>query len=156
MTELGTFRDDFYHGMAVLPPAAYRASTQATGTVLAAASFVNANFNYLALSTRAAVTLTTDTASNIITQLQRALFVQAAALGGAVPAGLPGSQTYTKPVAFFLRIINNNSGTLTLTGGTGVTITSGGTVANGVSQDYVVSITGLNTITLQGVGTATP
>jgi hypothetical protein len=57
---------------------------------------------------------------------------------------------------FFLTVVHGGAGTLTLAGGTGVTITSltGGatTVATGTSRMYIVTVVNANTITIQTMG----
>lgn len=53
---------------------------------------------------------------------------------------------------YHLHIFNSNGGTLTLTGGTGVTITGTATIATNITRDYMVSMTGAATITMQNLG----
>ena len=60
---------------------------------------------------------------------------------------------------YMLRIINTGAGTITLAGGTGVTVSGTATVATNVFRDYVVQITGtvaapVYTITSVGSGTS--
>ena len=57
----------------------------------------------------------------------------------------------------FVRVLNTNSGTLTLAGGTGVTISGTATVATNTSRDFLVTYTSstAQTITIQNVGSAT-
>jgi hypothetical protein len=84
----------------------------------------------------AAATLTTDTAANIIARMQ-ALDANAAV----------GSTS-------FVTIINDNSGTLTVTGGTGVTVSgaSGGTIAAGLAYKYLLTWTGANAVSMKRQG----
>lgn len=95
-------------------------TTSALGTH-AASSFEldGADFKIAEYTGQAAITVTTLTAAQML----------------AVFAGLsPGFK-------WVLRIVNRNSGTLTLTGGTGVTITGVATVATLTWTDYACSIT---------------
>ena len=66
------------------------------------------------------------------------------------PTSLPGQN-------YLLRIINTGAGTLTLAGGTGVTVNGTATVATNITRDYLVAITGtpaapVYTITSVGSG----
>jgi hypothetical protein len=54
--------------------------------------------------------------------------------------------------SYRLRIYNTNGGTLTITGGTGVTITGTATIATNVWRDYYVTYTGANTVGWQNLG----
>ena len=71
-------------------------------------------------------------------------------LYGDDPTSLPGQN-------YVLRIINTGAGTLTLAGGTGVTVSGTATVATNITRDYFVAITGtpgapVYTITSVGSG----
>lgn len=152
MTTLGVFRDDYYNATAVLPQSQYQATTQATGTVLSASLMAGATENYVAFSGQVATSIATDSAANIIAQLQTGLAKAAAANGGTgVPAGVPNLNS----VSFFLQLINNNTGTLTLTAGTGVTINGTATTLTITSREYLVTVTGPASVTLQNVGSGT-
>ena len=66
------------------------------------------------------------------------------------PTSYPG-QNYT------LRIINTGAGTITLAGGTGVTVAGTATVATNITRDYIIVVTGtagapVYTITSVGSG----
>jgi hypothetical protein len=153
MTTLGVFRDDFYNATAVLPQSQFSATTQATGTVLSAALLAGATENYIAFSGQVAVSVATDSAANIIAALQTALAREQAALGLVAantgqPAGVPNLNT----VGFFVQLINNNTGTLTLTAGAGVTINGTATAATLTSRQFIVTVTGPNSVTFQNVG----
>jgi hypothetical protein len=84
-------------------------------------------------------TVTTDTAANII---------------AAIPVTLNGSAV---GVSFRLRIINSSSGAFawTVAGGTGVTITGTATIAQNTWREFIVTVTGAATVTLQSIGTGT-
>lgn len=87
---------------------------------------------YCTLATSGATAMTTRTAAQLI-------------------AAIPNAQIGE---SYILRVYNTNGGTLTLTGGTGVTITGTATIATAVSRDYNVSITGAATVTMQNIGSA--
>lgn len=153
----GVFRDDFYNSVSVLPQSQYAATTQLTATVLAASAIAGAGDTYLASSGNAtALAFTTDSAVNIIAWLQNAVAAaykaSLAGFGAGVqpPTGVPNlfNLTYT------LTIVNNNtaSGAITLTGGTGVTITGTNTLAVASSRTFVVIVTSPTTVTIQNVG----
>jgi|SRR5271165_909963 len=153
MAFLGVFRDDFYNGMSVLPQSQLTAITQLTATILAASIIAGSGDVYIASSGNAtAVAFTTDTAVNIVAWLQNAVAAAykaaIAGFGAGVqpPVGVPNlfNLTYT------LTIVNNNTatGVITLTGGTGVTISGTNTIAVGASRSFVVTITSPTTLTI--------
>lgn len=156
MTQLGNFRDDFYNPACVLTTAQFTASTQNGGTVTAAA-LASATENYIAFSGQTtAQALTTDTAANIIANLQTVLVSQlktqlANGSAGSPPAGVPSLLNLTLQVS----IINNNtsSGAITLSGGTGVTISGTNTIAITTSRQFLLTVTGPSTVTLTSIGT---
>jgi hypothetical protein len=159
MGSQGVFRDDFYNAGAVLAQSQIQTTTQ-NGGVLNASAIAGAADSYLGLSGQTtAQALTTDTAANIIAQLQQAVAVAYKAainsFGAGVnpPAGVPNlfNLTYT------LTLINNNtaSGAITLTGGTGVTIVGTNTLAVATIRVFVVTITSPTTVTLTNVGSGT-
>lgn len=155
MTTLGVFRDDFYNATAVLPQSAYTATTAAL-TVLPASLMVKATENYIAFSGQtAAQAVATDSAANIIAQLQTCLAAAAAANGGTgAPAGVPNLNS----VGFFLQLINNNtsSGAITLSAGTGVTLVAGAAIAITTNVQFLVTVTGPNSVSMQRIGSGTP
>lgn len=143
MTTLGVFRDDVYNVTAILPMLQMKTTAQASGT-LAASTLAGATECYV--TTSGATALTTDTAANIILQLIGA--IQAAA-----PLLQPVPPISNIPWTIYVR--NTNAGTLTLTAGTGVTITGTATIATTVERQYMVTITSPTTITFQDLGGAT-
>lgn len=112
-----------------LAPFNYNDTTAGTST-LAAGQMEGAAENILDCSGQtAAVGFTTRTAAQII-------------------AGVPNAVI---GMAWKFRVINRNtsSGAITLTGGTGVTITDSAAVAINTQADYIVTITGASTVTMQ-------
>lgn len=122
-----------------------------------------------------------------VTALQKCLTTSLNQTTGTIPANIinggevvvciqtnstPGTQTTRTaaqlyaddPVAwigggYLLRVANNSgSGTMTLAGGTGVTVTGTATIANGVFRDYLVTYGGTDaapTVTFTNVGSGT-
>jgi hypothetical protein len=150
MTALGVFRDDFYNAAAVLTETQYTVTAQASGTLSAAAI---AGARLCAVLTSGATALTTDTALNIIAQIQNVVATAykqglgSFAAGVNPPTGAPNlfNTTWT------LQIVNINAGTLTLTAGTGVTLAGTTTIITGASRWYQVTITSPTTVTIQGM-----
>jgi hypothetical protein len=142
MTTLGVFRDDFYNPISTLPMMQLKTISQASGTIVAS-NLTGASECYLVQS--GATALTTDTAVNIIAAIVSAIQANAA---GAFP--LPSIQNLT----YTLSIWNTNGGTLTLTAGTGVTITGTATLATTVERQYMVTVTSPTTVTLTNLGGA--
>jgi hypothetical protein len=87
---------------------------------------------YCILASSGATAFTTRTATQLVAGIPNAM------LGGT----------------YILRVFNTNGGTLTLTGGSGVTITGVATIATTVTRDYIVTITNLATpaVTMQSIG----
>lgn len=108
------------------PGTQFTSIASGSGT-LSAGNIEGAGFTVLATS--GATALTTRTAAQMIAQ-----------------AGLIVGQSYV------LRVYNTNAGTLTLTGGTGVTITGTATIATAVTRDYAVTVNSATTITMQNIG----
>jgi hypothetical protein len=152
MTALGVFRDDFYNAVGVLPQSQFNATTQATGTTLAAASIAGAGDCYVSFSGQAATTITTDSAINIIAQIQNAVATAYKQGLGSFAAGVnppPGVPNLFN-VNWTLTLINLNSATITLSPGTGVTIAApGGSILTSTERVYVVTITSPTTVTFQ-------
>lgn len=126
MTQLGVFKDDYYNSVSVLTNSQVTLLTGAlSATILTAAQLAGAGDVYINVSGQtAAQTATTDTAANIIAQLQNAIQAANIAAGnplGVQPAGVPNLTN----LSYTLSIVNANtsSGALTLTAGTGVTHT---------------------------------
>lgn len=86
------------------------------------------------LATSGATALTTPTAAQIIAQM---------------------GPNWQVGASYRLRVINTNAGTLTLTGGTGVTINGTATLATATFRDYLVTLATATTITMQNVGAGT-
>jgi hypothetical protein len=156
MTALGVFRDDFYNAVSVLAQSQYATITSATTSVIPAASLAGAGDCYLVASGNAgAVAYTTDSAINIIALIQIAVanaYKQGLgnfAAGVNPPPGVPNlfNTVYT------LTIVNLNTaaGTITLTGGAGVTITGTATVLIGAERVFTVTITSPTTVVLQSM-----
>lgn len=152
MTSLGVFRDDFYNAISVLPQAQVVSSTQ-NGGVIQATALAGASDCYASFSGQAgAQALTTDSAVNIIAQLQQAVAtayknaLSGFGAGVSPPAGLPNlfNVSYTLTINNF----NNTSGAITLTGGTGVTISGTNTIAINTQRVFIVTVTSPNTVTL--------
>jgi hypothetical protein len=159
---LGAFRDDYYNAINVLPNSQTVALSGAlSATLLTAAQLSGAGDCYIVESGQtAAQTATTDTAANIIANLQNAVntaWKGQTAFGSqtVVPAqGVPNLFNLT----WTLSINNQNltAGTLTLTAGTGVTLATAGTTSATVITFstiavYVGSITGPAAVTLTRV-----
>lgn len=143
MTTLGVFRDDVYNLTAVLPMLQLKTTAQASGT-LAASSLAGATECYVTQSGATALTL--DTAVNIIAQLVASVQTSAPLLQPVPPiTGIPWT----------VYVRNTNAGTLTLSAGTGVTITGTATIATTVERQYLVTITSPTTVTFQDLGGAT-
>lgn len=159
---LGAFRDDYYNSVSVLPQSQQVAVTaNLSATLLTAAQLSGAGDCYIIESTQTtAQTATTDTAANIIANLQNAVntaWKGQTAFGSqtVVPAqGVPNlfNMTWT------LTINNQNltAGTLTLTAGTGVTLATAGTTSATVITFstfavYVCVVTGPANVTLTRV-----
>lgn len=115
---------------AVLPPSQFVSISAGNGT-LAAGNMEGAAWCNLASS--GATAMTTRTAAQILAQ---------------IPNGQIGMN-------YMLAVFNSNAGTLTLTGGTGVTITGTATLATNTARLYNVAITGAAALTMQNMGTYT-
>lgn len=161
MTALGVFRDDFYNAIHALPASQAVAGPTATGAIPATA-LAGAVENCLTLG-GTSQTFTTDTAVNIIAQLQTAVAAAIKAnVGGFVaavsapPLGVPNLFN----VSFTVSISGTGITTgATLAGGTGVTLAAiGGTLSAsslaagaGTLSRYVVTVTSANTVTFTRV-----
>lgn len=110
-----------------LPAAQFTSIATGNGTLAAGAMEGSA---FVTLATSGATALTTRTAAQLI-------------------AGIPGGQVGS---TYVLRVYNTNAGTLTLTGGTGVTITGTATIATAIFRDYQVTVTGAAAVTMQNLG----
>jgi len=151
MTSLGVFRDDFYNAAAALTETQYTVTAQASGTLTASAI---AGARMCVVLSSGATALTTDTALNIIAQIQIAVAnaykqgLGAFAAGVNPPPGVPNLFNVT----WTLQIVNTNAGALTLTGGAGVTLSGTTSVPlAGAMREYLVTITSPTTVTIQGM-----
>ena len=151
MTSLGVFRDDYYNAVSVLPQTQYTATAQASG-VLAASAMSGAGDCYVTSS--GATALTTDSAVNIIANIQIAVAnaykqgLGSFAAGVNPPPGVPNLFN----VSYTLTILNTNAGALVLTGGAGVTLSGTTSVPlSGAIRVYQVTITSPTTVTIQGM-----
>jgi hypothetical protein len=153
MTALGVFRDDYYNAAAVLTETQYTVTAQASGT-LAATAIAGARLNVVLSS--GATALTTDTALNIIAQIQNIVATAYKQGLGAFAAGVnpPNGAPNLFNTTWTLQIVNTNAGTLTLTAGAGVTLSGTTTVATASMREYVVTITSPTTVTIQGMFTS--
>jgi hypothetical protein len=152
MTALGAFRDDFYNAASVLPQSGIGAGYTSTAGTLLAASIVGAGDQYVNISGQStSFNITTDTAANIIATLQNIVATQYKAqitgFGAGVnpPVGVPNLFN----LSFTLTLTNNNSaGTVTIVGGTGVTVSGTATIAFTASRTFVVQVTSPTTVTI--------
>src|ERR1700729_399132 len=127
MAFLGAFRDDYYNAANVLSQSQFTAiSTALSATVLTAAQMSGACDCYIVASGQtAAQTATTDSAANIIANIQNAVntaWKGQTAFGSqsVVPApGVPNLFNVTWTLTFNNQ--NTSTGAITLTPGTGVT-----------------------------------
>lgn len=162
---LGVFRDDFYNAAYVLTAAQANAYSAAGGT-LQAAILAGALTNYVTVSGQTtAQSYATDTAANIISRLQTA--VATAYAGGLGSNGLAAQvNPPLAPVQFpnlfnfswtvDIDNLNTSSGTMTITGGTGVTVTSIGGLATSAipistNTVWVATVTSPTSLTLTRV-----
>jgi len=161
MANLGVFRDTFYNAIHALPASQAIAGPTATG-VIPASTLAGAVENCLTLG-GTSQTFTTDTAANIIAQLQTAVAAAqkanvggfASALGDTPPPGVPNLFN----VSFTVSISGTGITTgATLAAGTGVTLAAIGTLsptalaigAASVSR-FVVTVTGASSVTFTRV-----
>ena len=153
MTFLGVFRDDFYNAAAALTETQYTATAQASGVLSAT---VTSGARSVVVLSSGATALTTDSAINIIANIQNAVATAykqglgAFAAGVNPPPGVPNLYNVT----YTLTIVNTNAGTLTLTAGTGVTLSGTTTVVTASSRTYLVTVTSPTTVTIQGMYTS--
>ncbi|SRR5260221_5296135 len=107
-------------------------STVSTGNGTAAVNSLSAA-NFTIYATSGATALTTRTAAQMIADQPN------------TPVGS----------SYLLRVYNTNAGTLTLTGGTGVTISGTATIATVTWRDYMVTFNSATTLTMQNIGSGT-
>jgi hypothetical protein len=128
MTARGVFDDSVIQPAALLPFSQYQTTALASG-VIPAALITGCMENVLVSSGATALTLPSAA------QLYAAL-------------SMPGLQ-------YRLRIINTNAGTLTVTAGTGITVTGSLTLATNTWREFDVTLNGANAATFKSVGTGT-
>jgi hypothetical protein len=134
--------DDSVAVASFLPAAQFKTSALASGT-LPASQISGAAENYLTQS--AATALTLPAATDLVANVQSVLAGQ----------GLGPFYNLGTNFSFYIRIINTNAGTLTLTAGTGNTINGPATMATNTWRDYLVTVTGAAAVTYQSVGVGT-
>lgn len=160
MANLGVFRDSFYNAIHALPAIQASIGPSATGVIVA--SLLASAIENVVQVTGTSQTFTTDTAANIIANLQTAVAAAqkanvggfASALGEIPPLGVPNLFNVT----FIVTIDAMTAVTgATLAAGTGVTF---GTALSGLSNTalsltapnrYVCQVTGPTSITMTRV-----
>lgn len=156
MPDLGVFRDDFYNAIMVLTNSQQTSYTAAGGT-LPAVDLAGASDVYVIVSGQTtAQSYATDTAANIIAQLQNALLTALKnntflAPGSVLPP--PGVPNLFN-LSWTLTFVNSNTstGTMTITAGTGVTLSGNfTTIAIATSITCIATVTGTGTITITRV-----
>jgi hypothetical protein len=160
MSNLGVFRDDFYNAIHVLP-AVQAAATEITATGTIPAVNLAGALECVTQLGGTSQTYTTDTAANIIAQLQTAVATaQKANVGGFVasvsapPLGVPNFFNVSWVVTFNL---SNVTTAATLAGGSGVTLAAIGNLSStalaaatgsaGLQARYAVTVTSANSVT---------
>ncbi len=136
--------DDSLSSLGLLPQEAYSAEATVTPFTLLPSQILSATETFLASSGNVAAAVTLPTAAALFAYAQSLLAQQNIA-----------SANQLVNVSYFLRIINNNTGVLTLSAGTGCTINGTATLAASSFRDYVVTIVGPTTYSLQNVGSGT-
>jgi hypothetical protein len=157
MTNLGVFRDSFYNAIHALPAIQANVGPSATGVIVA--SLMASAIENIVQVTGTSQTFTTDTAANIIANLQTAVATAqkanvggfASALGETPPLGVPN--LFNVSFIFTVDAMTAVTGA-TLAFGTGVTQ---GTALSGLSNTalsltapnkYVVQVTGPASVTM--------
>ncbi|MGH6878559.1 MAG: hypothetical protein ACREHV_14450 [Rhizomicrobium sp.] len=157
MSFLGAFRDDFYNAIAALPAAQTVAGPTATG-VIPATALAGAADCFLTLG-GTSQTFTTDTAVNIIAQLQTAVATAQKANRGGFASSLSGTPPLGVPNLFNVSWVITIAGTgittgATLAAGAGVTLAQTGGLSSTAlasasgQSNYVVTVTSAATITM--------
>jgi hypothetical protein len=163
MTNYGVFRDDFYNAACVYTEGQFTTAAFTGGSTLVAAAIAGARDAFVAL-TGASGTFTTDTAVNIIAQLNSAIQAAYKANVGGFSSSLGAQPAVSGTPNFFnfTWILDINcSGTstaATLAPGTGVTLAAIGALSStalpfGAAQNarYVCQVTGPVSITMTRV-----
>jgi predicted RecA/RadA family phage recombinase len=117
----------------VLQPAKFTSINVAGPSTASIGDITGAAFTVLKSTNAAPGTYTTRTAAQMFTDIP----------GASVGLG------------YWLRVINTGAGTLTLAGGTNVTLTGTMTVTQNTTRDFVVVFTDATHATIQDVGTGT-
>lgn len=160
MTALGVFRDTFYNAIHALPAVQASVGPSATGVI--AASMLSSAIENIVQVTGTSQTFTTDTAANIIANLQNAVATAQKANVGGFAASLSDTPPLGVPnlfnVSFIVTIDAMTAVTgATLAAGAGVTF---GTALSGLSNTalsltapnrYVAQVTGAASLTLTRV-----
>lgn len=115
-----------------LPRCQYVVTAAGTSTMVAG-DITGAQEAYYAATTQATISLTTRTATQLFND---------------TPNAVVGD-------AYYLRITNLNSGTLTIVAGSGVTLTGTMTLLTNTTRDFVVTFNSATTATIQTTGTGT-
>lgn len=102
----------------------------ANGGQLTAAQMAGANSVYINLTTQAGATFATPSAASIF-------------------AAIPGAES---GITYGIRFINNNSGTATISGGTGVSAVGTMTLSTGITRDFTALVNSSTSVTFQNVG----
>lgn len=113
-----------------------------------------------AYSTNAGTGAVTLTTANVFGGAVLQALSLTGAQSGGVNATTPTAAAWLTAIgAFFvgqdyvLRVLNTGSGqTITLTGGTNVTVTGTATIANNTWREFIVTVTSATAITLQEIG----
>lgn len=114
-------------------PLLKRVAITANTSTLSAGDMEGADACYLNVSGQATPTFTTRT-------------------GTELAAAIPGIQIGFK---YVLRVVSTNSGTTTMAGGSGVTISGTATVATNTWREFLMAYTAANTWTMTSIGTGT-
>lgn len=135
---LGAFSQQAYQQNLGLCGSLYNTLSATAGTI--AAGIITGALSVFAVFTNAVPgTQTTRTAAQLYADLLLAFGATA----------LPTTLTYD------LQITNTGAGTLTLAGGTGVTVTGTATIAQNTTRQFVVQVTSPTTVVITSVGTGT-
>ncbi len=127
VTMVGVGLAGYGGGPGALAPHKFTSISAGNGT-FSAGDIEGAAFTVLATS--GATAMTTRTAAQML-------------------AGIPNAGIGSK---YVLRVYNTNGGTLTITGGTGVTVTGTATIATNVWREYLVTFTSATALTMQNIG----
>jgi hypothetical protein len=116
-----------------LPPSKFSQNTTAGATTAAVGDLTGANSVNLQITAVGAANYTTRTAAQMIADMPNVLI----------------------GFSWEITIQNTSGGTVTVVGGTGVTVTGTATIANATARKFVATYTAAGAITLQSIGTMT-